>query len=475
VNLANNSANLDAQNGGFTVFARVLGSGMSIVDSIAAIQVYNASAQLGSAFNEIPLLGSSVTVGNLILVRSIQTIPLYPAASGQNALMNFTITNDAPSVVTASLIGPNLTLAPVAVGTAKIVILAADVNGNFRTDSFTVTVLPEFSAQPERLNITAGDPTVLTVPAAPGAAFQWQHNGINATTGSSLSLTGVQPADSGVYTATPVGTAGATQVAILGVASTAKVIGTGEELQPTDIQHPNKNVFDQVLVTGAAETITADRGQITRTSYVDRDGDIVQVEFGGAGTLSLVLDGASGPALATNYNQAIMYMKGHAGIVITGADETTNVSVFSVGRGTAVNQALFKSDVNYNGFAFIAIATTNGRFGGLRTANATYSATKGLTGVYAPGVAFDGPVFVADITAAMSATPVLIIGSSPDTRITGGDLFQSNGQPVLVEGLTQLKFTAGSNSHNTTYPANVNRAILQNNGSDVSGQIVVYP
>jgi hypothetical protein len=267
-------------------------------------------------------------------------------------------------------------------------------------------------------------------------------------------------------------------VAILGVATTAKVIGAGEELQPTDIQHPNKNVFDQVLVTGAAETITADRGQITRTSYVDRDGDIVQVEFGGAGTLSLVLDGASGPALATNYNQAINYMKGHAGIVITGADETTNVSVFSVGKGTAVNQGLFKSDVNYNGFAdiaFIAIATTNGRFGGLRTANTVYSATKGFAGVYAPGVAFDGPVFVGDITATMSATPVLIIGSSPDTRITGGDLFQSNGQPVLVEGLTQLKFTAGSDSHSTSYPANVNRAILQNNGADVSGQIVVYP
>ncbi len=37
-----------------------------------------------------------------------------------------------------------------------------------------------------------------------------------------------------------------------------------------------------------------------------------------------------------NYNQpAVSYMKGHAGIVITGANETTNVSVFTVGRATA--------------------------------------------------------------------------------------------------------------------------------------------
>jgi peptidyl-prolyl cis-trans isomerase A (cyclophilin A) len=39
-NLVDNSANLDHQNGGYTVFGRVVGTGMSVVDSIAALPQY---------------------------------------------------------------------------------------------------------------------------------------------------------------------------------------------------------------------------------------------------------------------------------------------------------------------------------------------------------------------------------------------------------------------------------------------------
>ncbi len=52
VNLADNSANLDGQNGGFTVFGKVLGNGMSVVDAIAAVPTFDA----GSPFDTIPLI-----------------------------------------------------------------------------------------------------------------------------------------------------------------------------------------------------------------------------------------------------------------------------------------------------------------------------------------------------------------------------------------------------------------------------------
>jgi peptidyl-prolyl cis-trans isomerase A (cyclophilin A) len=50
-NLADNSANLDNQNGGFTVFGRVVGSGMNVVDSIAAVPRF----QFAGAWSDGPM------------------------------------------------------------------------------------------------------------------------------------------------------------------------------------------------------------------------------------------------------------------------------------------------------------------------------------------------------------------------------------------------------------------------------------
>ena len=139
-----------------------------------------------------------------------------------------------------------------------------------------------------------------------------------------------------------------------------------------------------------------------------------------------------------------------------------------MGRGSTQYDGL--SDI-----AFVAIASTNGKFGGLRGSNASFFATKGLTGVYAPGIEFTGPVFVGDIRAVDDATPVLQIGSGSDVRITGGDLLQENGRAVQVSGFTQVRFTAGSNSHGTTFPAQANRARFEQNGTDITSQITISP
>lgn len=67
-NLVDNSANLDVQNGGFTVFGQVIGEGMLVVDAIAALPLVNA----GGAFTQLPLAtqltGSILQAANLIII-----------------------------------------------------------------------------------------------------------------------------------------------------------------------------------------------------------------------------------------------------------------------------------------------------------------------------------------------------------------------------------------------------------------------
>ncbi|ACB77889.1 NHL repeat containing protein [Opitutus terrae PB90-1] len=345
---------------------------------------------------------------------------------------------------------------------------------------------PVFTASPMNATTLVGQSVQFasSVSQSGGAILQWRCNGrdLVGETAAVLAVANVGLNDVGLYsiTATQGLEITSTEGAVLGIASSSKVTGAGSELQ-ADIRHPNGNVFDQVLLTGEAEAITADYAlnQITRTSFVDVDGDIVQVEFSGPGTLSLVLDASSGPARAEKYNQdSVSYMKGHAGIVIAGATEQTNVSVFSVGKATAVNQALFKEGESYDGIAdlaFIAILSSDGKFGGIRAANATFFADKGHTGIYAPGVDFSGPVFVGDVSAFDQAKPVLVLGSAADVRITGGDLLQDNNQPVQVSGITQLQFRDGSDSHGNALPAQKNKAVLTEDGIDVTAQIVIGP
>jgi peptidyl-prolyl cis-trans isomerase A (cyclophilin A) len=70
VNLGDNSANLDAQNGGFTAFGRVLGDGMLVLDTINELTTYN----FGTQQTELPLYNfdssSSLTAANFVTMNT---------------------------------------------------------------------------------------------------------------------------------------------------------------------------------------------------------------------------------------------------------------------------------------------------------------------------------------------------------------------------------------------------------------------
>ncbi|HVS50878.1 MAG TPA: peptidylprolyl isomerase [Opitutaceae bacterium] len=480
INLADNGGTLDSQNGGATVFARVLGTGMSVADAIAALNVYDASGQLGASFTQLPLRSATLTADNLAVVRSINLVPAFPDGVGASVL-TFSVDSSDSSVATAAVAGSALAITPRGAGNASVAVHATDTNGNTATTTIAVSVAPgpTFTSQPASQSSAAGGSIVLSAAASGATNFQWQRNGIDVAgaTSPTLTIDNLQPGQAGAYVllARNGSAIVPSQPAVVGIEATSKVVGAATELEPHDIRHPNGNIYDQVLLTGPAATITADPGQITRLSFVDPNDDIVQVEFSGAGALTLTLDDFSPAAPPKNYNQpGVNYVKGRASIVIAGASDTTYVSVFSVGRANAVNQGLFIDSVAYDGVADLAslsILSPSGKIGGIFTGNVNYSAARGLAGIYAPGVSVVVRAAIGDVSASGSAMPVLVFGGVGDARIAGGDLLQANARAVQVEGIAQLQFTAGTNSHAAPIGPQPNRGLLEHSGADVTAQV----
>ena len=82
INLNDNTANLDSQNGGFTVFGEVIDDGMDVVDAIAAVPTFDARVITG-AFGNLPLRdfdGSPITSANLVVINRVVRAPSTPAS-----------------------------------------------------------------------------------------------------------------------------------------------------------------------------------------------------------------------------------------------------------------------------------------------------------------------------------------------------------------------------------------------------------
>ena len=223
-----------------------------------------------------------------------------------------------------------------------------------------VVTVPEITSQPTSQEVASGTSANLSVVASgDDLTYQWFEGNsgdtaspVSGATGSTLT-TGVLTANTNFWIQiTNVGGSADSETAVITIAAPPVPLvleGTGD-IAGENIQHPNGNIFDQILLTGETIQLQARPNQITRVCFMDETEDIVQVEFSGTGSFTVTLDPATflAPAIPPRYNQAVEYVTGKPSVTIDGADANTFFSIFTVGSINAVNQALFPEGQVYD-------------------------------------------------------------------------------------------------------------------------------
>jgi peptidyl-prolyl cis-trans isomerase A (cyclophilin A) len=145
-NLADNSSNLDSQNGGFTVFGKLVGANdQAVVNALAATPIRDQSnGSSSSPFGSIPLNNYSgtnfptdTTLNNYALVRDAAVVSRSAVFNSNPGLVTATFTPSTPSTPNNSL---TLHYAAGATGTAVITVQVSNQFGATENGTFTVTV-----------------------------------------------------------------------------------------------------------------------------------------------------------------------------------------------------------------------------------------------------------------------------------------------------------------------------------------------
>jgi len=150
VNLADNTgppAFLDTQNGGFTVFAKILYDGMTLFDTIAGLQRVNFISLLGGAFSSTPTVNYDVTelpqVENFVVINDVDIREV--TAVFENGALTFAVdigNNDFFEV--------------------RLELVAATPNIVFELDTTNVTPLTD---EPTQFAVFSGQEGTLLIPS----------------------------------------------------------------------------------------------------------------------------------------------------------------------------------------------------------------------------------------------------------------------------------------------------------------------
>ena len=254
----------------------------------------------------------------------------------------------------------------------------------------------------------------------------------------------------------------------------AGIVGDGVEVL-SNFPHPNGNIYDQILMTGPSVTVTPDPGQYVRVSFLDQNGDIVQTQLSGAGTMTITLENLKRAGdtgyINTNPDQNLPhggYVQGLASVTIDKPALSTELNIFPV--GLLMNPGLFSGEIKKggDGFADIARITLVGNasnpagfanMGSIIAGGVVFSANEGVVGIRGEYVAVQGRVIIGDIDSHGTGQPWLHFNTNSQFQnviVRGGDLKQTNDaafETGTFGGLSSFTMTAGSTSDDVEIPA----------------------
>lgn len=203
-NLADNSSNLDKQNGGFTVFGKLV----NIVDQLTVSAMASApvsdfsNGNKSSPFSQVPINGysgknfpSDAAFNNFLTISSVDVVR-------RDEFLTYSVVgNTNPALVTTSVVNNRLTLsyAKEATGTASITVRATDRYGFYVDDTFEVSVANQApvlsSVKLSPSDLGSKDTTVATVDASDpngdpvNLTYVWKVDGVVKRTTTTTSKT----------------------------------------------------------------------------------------------------------------------------------------------------------------------------------------------------------------------------------------------------------------------------------------------
>jgi phospholipase/lecithinase/hemolysin/cyclophilin family peptidyl-prolyl cis-trans isomerase len=193
-NLADNSTNLDNQNGGFTVFGQAISTNdLTTIDAIAAVPIYSVN----TTFTDLPLTQARISDTNFIRFSSI-------TISQEDELKFSIVGNSQPTLVTPKITNQQLALdyLPNQTGNSDITIRATNLFGEFIDSKFTATVLPTISLALSPTSVPEDSPNNLIYTFTRNGDFSTSLTANYSVAGTAIFNTDYTPIGAASFTAT---------------------------------------------------------------------------------------------------------------------------------------------------------------------------------------------------------------------------------------------------------------------------------